>query len=184
MGEATLITRLTAEEFAALPGDGRRELLAGEVVEMAPASLRHGSVCLRIMSAVERWVTDHKLGLCASNDPGVVLSRGPDTVRAPDGLFYAGDRVAELPMEGFPDHLPDLVLEVVSTHDRRGDVLAKVGQWLDAGVQVVWVAWPQDARITVYGPGSEVTTLNRGDRLTCPALLPGFELLLDECFPA
>jgi len=32
---------------------------------------------------------------------------------------------------------PDLVAEFLSPDDRPGEVLAKVGEWLDAGVRLV-----------------------------------------------
>ena len=34
-------------------------------------------------------------------------------------------------------HGPDLVAEFLSPDDRPGEVLAKVGEWLDAGVRLV-----------------------------------------------
>ncbi|MBI2297515.1 MAG: Uma2 family endonuclease [Armatimonadetes bacterium] len=184
MSEARAARLLTAEEFAALPDNGmRQELIAGEVVEMPPAFPGHGLVCARIMVPLGGWVDANKLGLSLLNDPGVILARGPDTVRAPDGAFYAAARGVEPGFTQYLDTPPDLVVEVVSEHDRRGEVLAKVAQWLLAGVQMAVVAWPRRAQITVFGPGDEITLLGRGDTLTCEALLPGFALAVDAIFP-
>ncbi|MBI2298104.1 MAG: Uma2 family endonuclease [Armatimonadetes bacterium] len=175
---------LTAEEFAALPDNGmKQELIAGEVVEMPPASFGHGEVCHAIMRELGLWVKQHHLGRCSTNDPGIVIARGPDTVRAPDGAFYRAGRLPEPLVIPYPDIPPDLVVEVVSEHDRHGDVLAKAGQWLSTGVQVVWVAWPSTTRITVYGPGDEIRLLGREDVLTCESLLPGFALPVRDVFP-
>jgi len=37
---------------------------------------------------------------------------------------------------------PDLAAEIVSLDDRPGELLAKVGQWLDAGTKLVWIIDP------------------------------------------
>src|SRR5439155_15064245 len=37
----------------------------------------------------------------------------------------------------------DLVVEVLSHNERPGEVLAKVGDWLDAGARLVWVIDPE-----------------------------------------
>jgi Uma2 family endonuclease len=38
----------------------------------------------------------------------------------------------------FLELAPDLAVEILSPEDRRRDVLEKVGQFLDAGVRLIW----------------------------------------------
>ena len=185
MSEARAAQLLAAEEFAALPEESRRQtaLIRGEIVAMAPASWNHGEIALNVMFALKGWALEHG-GRSATCDPGVVIERGPDTVLAPDGAFYAADRAGEPAKHGFSTAPPDLVLEVVSDRDGAGDVVAMAGQWLKAGVSVVWVVWPASERVTIYGPGNEMAVLGQGDSLTCESLLPGFALPLDQIFTA
>lgn len=76
---------------------------------------------------------------------------------------------------------PDLAVEVVSPTDRKADVMAKVSDYLAAGVQVVWVAWSARQVIEVHLPEPLPTQLlGLDDTLTCAGLLPGFAAPLRE----
>ncbi len=174
--------RLTAEEFAALPDHGgRTELVAGEVVAMAPVGGEHGGATVRLVVALDRWAGRHG-GRALGSDVGFVLRRGPDTVRAPDVALFLGDRCPQPLPRGFLEVPPDLVVEVVSPSDRERDVLAKVGEWLDAGVREVWVAWPAAQRVTVHRAGGDARGYTAAETLASPDLLPGFSLAVAEVF--
>jgi Uma2 family endonuclease len=165
---------VTAEQLLAMPDDGlRRELLAGRVVTMAPAGDGHGRTEMRLTVAVFNWADAHRLGQVWPGDTGFVLARHPDTVRSPDGAFVVAQRVPP-ESERYAEVVPDLVWEVVSPSDRPSEVLAKVGVWLDAGVQVVWVVRPARRQVDVYDADGGHAVLAVGDTLTCPSLLPGF----------
>ncbi|MBI2300633.1 MAG: Uma2 family endonuclease [Armatimonadetes bacterium] len=71
---------------------------------------------------------------------------------------------------------------MASPTDSRGYVLAKVAMWLEVGVKVVWAAWPDERRVTVFRSESDITLLDEGDTLTCEELLPGFALAVGEVF--
>jgi Uma2 family endonuclease len=171
--------RMTAEEFLAMPDDGQlHELIDGEVVSMPPAGDDH---CVResvIMGYVAHWVYEHHLGVVHMSNAGFLIRRDPDTVRSPDGAFTQASRRANQPVRGYTDTVPDLVLEVVSPSDRKPQVLAKVGDWLEAGVKVVWLLWPDKRVLLVYRDIHQVTVLTAEDTLTCEDLLPGFALPL------
>ena len=83
---------------------------------------------------------------------------------------------------GFFQGPPDLAVEVVSPHDRPGELLAKVRDWLAAGCQVVWVVDPTPQTITVYRGSHEPAMLNNTDELIDEAVLPGFRLAVAEAF--
>ncbi len=86
-------------------------------------------------------------------DTGFKIERDADTVRAPDVAFVVRERLAHIPDEGYAELAPDWVAEILSPSDRPGEVLEKVGQWLGAGVRVVWVLDQvrRDARILPRG---------------------------------
>jgi len=177
---------MTAEQLFDLPDDGlRHELVSGELYSMAPAGAQHGSVAFDIGLAVGLHVREHRLGRCFAAETGFVLSRQPDTVRAPDLAFIRADRAQELERYArFAEVLPDLVVEVVSPYDRSSKTVEKALMWLDAGVRLVWVVDPQACVVTVYredgvvalvrGPGA---LLDGGD------VLPGLRIPLDELLP-
>src|SRR5262245_54224379 len=85
---------LTAEDLYRLPDDGYRyELLDGELKRLAPAGYEHGRVLSRITIVLGSFVDANDLGEVVSGDPGIILRRKPDRVRAPDLAFFARDRV-------------------------------------------------------------------------------------------
>ena len=115
-----------------------------------------------------------------AQDTGFKIARNPDTVRAPDVAFVARERLAQIPEEGYADLAPDWVAEILSPGDRPGEVLEKVGQWLSAGVRLVWVLDPvrRDARI--YRADGSVSTLKSDDELDGEDVLAGFRCPLRD----
>ena len=175
-------TLLTAEDLMSLPDDGYQyELEAGRLIRMPPAGPLASIVAMTIARLLGNFVAEHRLGVVGGADFGVQLARQPDTVRAPDVVFYRADR---LPPGGIPatywDLAPDLAVEVLSPSDRRGKVLKKVGEFLEAGTRLVWVVDPRRRTAVVYRPEGEPTILGADGILAGEDVLPGFSLPLAE----
>jgi Uma2 family endonuclease len=115
---------MTAQELLGLPDDGKRyELVKGELRETIPAGVRHGSVAARLTALLGQHVRAESLGIVLAAESGFTISRGPDTVRAPDTSFVARERVpGGGPPEGYWDLAPDLVVEAVSSNDTASEV--------------------------------------------------------------
>ena len=88
---------------------------------------------------VGSYVRTHALGAVFGQDTGFQIASDPDTVRAPDLAFVDRARVAQIAWRGYAALAPDLVAEILSPDDRPGEVLSKVGEWLEAGVRLGWV---------------------------------------------
>jgi Uma2 family endonuclease len=175
---------LTAEQFLALPDEGRvTELVNGSVIELPPTGFRHGYVCANIVALLREFVWAHPLGRVVGNDAGVVTGRNPDTVRGPDVTFFSFERLPkEQTPEGYPAVAPDLVFEVRSSSDRLSDMYGKVGEYLKAGVKVVCLVDPDKATVMVY-PGEEFPRLlGANDELTLPEVLPNFRVPVRRLF--
>jgi Uma2 family endonuclease len=72
---------------------------------------------------------------------------------------------------------PDLVIEIASSTQARPDLGDKALHWLDRGVQVVWVAGPNQQEIDVWTPGAqEPRTLAGQDELTGGDIIPGLSV--------
>ena len=180
----TTRTLVTADELLRMPDEGKRyELIEGELIEMAPAGLRHGEIAATVAVLIGYHVRQKDLGSVFVAEPGFFLQRNPDTVRAPDVAFIAKNRLSpEGAPAGFSDTIPDLVVEVVSPSDRAGQVQAKIEQWIAHGVKLVWLVYPECRSITVYRSLSEVHVLHEGDTLTGDPVLPGFSCPVAEIF--
>lgn len=175
---------MTAAGLLALPDDGNRyELIRGELVKMSPAGLLHGVVVDRIGRRIGNYVERHDLGRCAAAETGFRLERDADTVRAPDYAFISHRRLAgHQPSAGYSDTIPDLVVEVVSPHDRPPAVAAKCAAWLGAGVRLLWVVEPARRAIIVRRSDGTVDGYGAGDTLSGESVLPGFACAVGDVF--
>ena len=169
---------LTAEEYFALPDDGRRtELVNGEVIELPPPSFIHGVVCGRIVRRLGDYVEDRDLGWVLSNEMGVVTRRKPDTTRGADVMYYSYERQPKgAAPRGYAALAPDLVFEVKSPSDRTRGTLAKVAEYLAAGVRVVCLVDPDAGTVDVHPAGGPPRTVGRDAELTLPELFPDFRV--------
>ncbi len=171
---------LTAEELLQVSVPGKRvELVRGVLVVREPTGLRHG----RVVAALSRRLTDHveatRQGEVYAGDTGFTLSRGPDTVRAPDIAFIRRERIPDPEPLGVPDLAPDLAVEVLSPTNRPGETLAKVADWLSAGTRLVWVIDPERHLVRVYRHDGTEALVSSTETLSGEDLLPGFTCPLD-----
>ena len=59
---------------------------------------------------------------------------------------------------------------------------AKVEDWLEACVKLVWVVYPERRTVVVYRSLADVRVLREGDTLTGEPALPGFRCPVRELF--
>lgn len=175
---------LTAEEFAALPDLGCPvELVRGRVVEMNRPYPRHGQVCAAVSYILQRYLEDHDVGHVIINDAGVLVERDPDTVRGPDIAFVPYEQIAKGPLpSGYLRVAPRVVFEIRSPTDRWGSLLAKVGEYLTAGCEVVCIVDPDSEEVHVHSANKGSRTLTGDQTLSFPELLPGFTTSIRRFF--
>ena len=169
---------MTAEELlhANLP-DKRTELVRGRLVVREPAGDRHGRVAMNLALRLGAHVAGAELGQLFAAETGFTLFQAPDTVRAPDVAFIRRERLPQA-TTGFLQIAPDVAVEVLSPGDRAGGVLAKVGDWLEAGTRLVWVIDPERRIARVYRPDGTESSLTEGQSLDGEDVVPGFSCLL------
>jgi Uma2 family endonuclease len=173
---ATAEALVTAEEYWQLPENGLpTELVRGRIVPMNVPYPRHGQICVNGIRLVGHWLDGHDIGHLVSNDAGVITERDPDTVRGADIAFYTYARVPKGPFpEGYLAVAPDLIFEVRSPADPWKKVLAKVAEYLNAGVSMVCVLDPQSQRIHIYYADQPERILEADEELTLPEVLGDF----------
>ncbi|MBO1438127.1 Uma2 family endonuclease [Meiothermus sp. CFH 77666] len=174
---------LTAEEFWLLSeGEGKRELVRGEVVEWMPVGGVHGEVVRRLLMRLGQWAEQGRHGYVAT-EVGYVVRRNPDGVRAADVSFV---RQSRIPPEGIPEGFwpfaPDLAVEVVSPFETAEEVWEKVSDYLSAGTRLVWVIYPRSKQAVVYTPDGIGRTVGADDLLEDESVLPGFSCKLSDLF--
>jgi Uma2 family endonuclease len=130
-------------------------------------------------SRLHVFIEERRLGYVFDSSTGFRLPGG--NVRLPDVAFVARGRFAgeQIP-DGFSDVPPDLALEVLSPDDRSRDVLDKVGEYLQAGVRLIWVIDPKRRAAAVYRSLTDVRHLGPDDLLEGEDVLPGFQCRLAD----
>lgn len=174
---------LAAEDLPYLEPDvDRVELVAGSIVRQPPPGSAHGGVTLAVGSVLRAFVREHRLGR-AFGETGYVLSRDPDTVRAPDASFVSEERLATAAWRGpYRVGAPDLAVEVASPRDSESDLTAKADEYLGAGGRAVWVLDPERRTVTVHRAGREPLRLSPDEVLDGEPVLPGLSVPVAELF--
>jgi Uma2 family endonuclease len=182
---AQVVQRMTADEYLAVPYDGRRTMLVeGEVVLNQPG-LSHQFVLADLFVALHAWATA---------SPGRGRFTWPIDVRiddrnvfGPDLLWYAEGRVPQRHAER-PYPVPDLVVEVRSPSTWRYDIGAKKSAYERAGLAELWLVDTAADEILVFSRSSPDASafdvsreLGAEDELGSPQL-PGFALALSALF--
>lgn len=175
--------KLTYEDYCLIPDDGKRhEIIDGEHYVTPAASTQHQRVVLRIVVPLANFVNDHDLGEVFVAPYDTVLSN-VDIVQ-PDILFISTEHmhlITKANLQG----APDLVVEVLSTSNRKYDETVKRQRYDIFGVAEYWIVHPDEHWLRIYRRRESglatVAELRVGDTLTTP-LLPDFSLEVDLIF--
>ena len=176
---------MTADELFRLPNDGmRRELVRGELRTMPPGGMEQGEQSAEFVFSLKLHVRSNKLGRVFTNEPGFVLTTGPDTVRSPDVAFIRRERIEQtgVPRGYYRGGAPDLAVEVISPNDLYTEVDEKVTEWLAHGTTVVFVVNPRRKVVAVHRAGQAVVILGVEDTLTAEDVVPGWSLVVRDLF--
>ncbi len=177
-------TLMTAAEFARRPDPGYpEELVRGRIAPMSLPTRRHGQICNKTGRIFVNFAEEHDLGQVLNNDSGVITERAPDTVRGADVAFYSYNRIPKGPLPAdYGEVAPELVVEVRSPSDRWPKILAKVAEYLNAGVLAV-VVLDDDSRTALLCLTDQAPRrLGPDDVLEVPEILPGFAVPVRRFF--
>jgi Uma2 family endonuclease len=182
MATVTETRKITADEFLEMDlGEGLHELVKGEIVEVPPAEYEHGYICGNSYSALREYARRTGHGHAATNDSAVRINEF--NVRGAGVSYYSEARWPRARVgKERPPVPPDLVVEVRSPSDRWGDVLAKVADYLRAGVAVVLVLQSKPQTLTIYRDDADAVTLASSDTLENLPELPDFRCRVSEFF--
>jgi Uma2 family endonuclease len=169
----------TEEDLLRTPKGGQKlELVDGEI-RLSPTGSRHGLVCVELVLRLGAFVKERHLGYLFDSSTGFRLPGG--NVRLPDVAFVARGRFADEQIpEGLAYLAPDLAVEVLSPRDRTWPMFDKIGEYLEAGVPLVWVIDPERRRAGVYKSMTDARGLGPEDSLDGEHVVPGFRCRLAD----
>jgi Uma2 family endonuclease len=139
---SAVMTRMTAEQFLALPDTpGKQEFLNGELISLPPAKLLHDDIAIRYQ---ERLLPMFEQGR-VRKETGYRLRSGwlqPDV-----SVTYRDQRRGEW-LEG----APMIAIEIASRGNTDDEIDAKISAYLNEGSSEVWIVRPKTVSMTVYKP--------------------------------
>ncbi len=164
--------------------DEQYEVVNDQIVEEPRLGAYEKWVATRIVRAIVRFDLDGALGE-AYEEGLFILERAPRLRRSPDVAFVSRERWPvdlPAPREAAWDVIPDLAVEVISPNDLVRDIMDKIDEYFRVGVRTVWVIHPVHELVYNYDSPTSVRILKRGDTLDGGAVLPGFQVALDDLF--
>ncbi len=122
----------------------REELIGGEVVMMAGASINHNRITGNIHNIFSAYLRGKP---CEPFGDGAKLFLDEDNRFIPDGMIVCDkDKIREDGVHG----APDLVVEVLSPGTMRNDKTRKKEAYARCGVREYWLVSPGDKSVEVY----------------------------------
>jgi len=178
-------TRITADEYYAttVVGD-RSQLVEGEIVVNEP-KLIHAVLQQRLLLALAKWVEagDRRGFVSLPTD----VRMDEHNVYGPDLLWFSQERVPT-DLDGYPEWVPDLCVEIRSASTWRHDIGAKKRVYEAAGLPELWLVDDASETVLVYRRSTPAAKtfdvaleLGAGESVGSPQV-PGFALAVDELF--
>jgi Uma2 family endonuclease len=172
--------RLTLEQFLASPeSDDSYEFVDGQVVKKMSPKRFHASLQAELLLFLRTLLEGKGF---VYPEWGIVLTRnGQDWCPVPDLTYISMERLpADVGNEMCPVP-PELVIEIMSEGQTFKYFVAKAGDYLNAGVERVWVIDPDNRTLTVFYPDRPPETY-RGDRIITDELFPDLAVTAEQFF--
>ena len=157
------------------------ELIDGVLVEKVRGFLESG-LGIFLATMLDAFVRARNLGIVTGMDGTFEVM--PHLVRIPDVAFTSWDRLPGrcYPTAPIPALAPNLVVEVLSHSNTRGEMALKRQDYFAAGVELVWEVDPPSRTIAVYTSLTTIRTLRIADVLDGGTVLPNFAVAVGEVF--
>jgi len=160
------------------------EVVDGQVVEQEPMGAYEIRLATLLVARLEAFAREHQLGR-AVQEMLFDLALPTHRKRRPDVAFVSFERWPQqrrIPRTEAWEVIPNLAVEMVSPTDRADNVMDKVAEYFEAGVEQVWVIFPSQELVYIYASTTRVDILTRSETLHGDPILPRFQLPLTELF--
>jgi Uma2 family endonuclease len=160
------------------------EVIDGRIVKLPPMGVYEIELAYLLAKFLDKVVEPNNLGKVIPEalfwiDHARKRKRRPDLAFVSARKWPAGKRV---PRGETWDIIPDLAVEVVSESNGANEIIIKLSDYFKAGVQQVWVVYPEPRQVYVYTSVTSVQILPDTAVLDGGNLIPGFQLALAELF--
>ena len=171
------------QSYETLPEGAPFQLINGKLVYMAPPSLKHQNISLKLTRYLDQYIDEHELGRLFVAPTGVEL--GEDSVVEPDLLFISIRRKeianeSEMRIKG----APDFIVEILSTN-ADDDRIRKMELYAEHDVLEYWIVDPFEESVEVYqNQDKKMQLIQKAmkDDVVKSIVIDGFELALAKVF--
>ena len=167
MAPATARQLLTVDDLDAMPEDDiLRELVHGEVREWMAPGPDHGAIEAGLSSVLYQFVQARQMGVVMTGEVRFLIKGDVHHAHLADMAFVAaGKYPGNRPPRKADATQPDFVAEVISPDYSAVMVQEKVRDWLDTGVRLLWLLYPETRMVVVYRPGGTSHSVGHDGRL-------------------
>jgi Uma2 family endonuclease len=178
-------TRATIEDLHNIPGNGKAEIINGEVVRIMATGGKPGRASGNVFFSLRSHEKMHGGGYAFGGNLGFIVDLPNRQSFSPDAAWYTGE------LEGmtFLSGAPAFAVEVRSENDygpaAEKALAEKRRDYFAAGTLVVWdVDLLSDNVVRVYRftDPETLTIYKRGDIAEAEPAVPGWTMLVDELF--
>jgi Uma2 family endonuclease len=177
-------TAATIEALYRVTGNGKAEIVNGELVLMSRTGVRPGRAATAIASSLRTHERRHGGGYALGDNVGFLVNLPHRQSFSPDAAWYTGR------LEGldFAEGAPVFAAEVRSKGDNGPqadqELSAKRADYFAAGTLVVWDVDLLGDVVRVYRASSpmDFTTYRRGEIAEAEPAVSGWRMPVDELF--
>jgi Uma2 family endonuclease len=178
---SVLATPLTLPEFLALPPtETAQELVSGQAIAKMSPKYLHALLQTRLLLSLYPYVKDQ--GRLLTEWAVILKCQGQDWVPVPDLLYISFERLPPYWQENQAcPAIPELVIEIVSPGQSLVTMGQKARDYLEVGIDRVWLVDPEAQTVTVFAADVDPQTYGKGRCLTDSGL-PNLKLDLTQIF--
>jgi Uma2 family endonuclease len=174
--------RMSVEEFLKLPEfKPHLELFEGVVTQKVSPKLPHGAIQGEFFAAVDRFARPRKLARVFTETRVIYAGR----VVVPDLVVYRWERIPRSPGGALAEDAsvpPDIIVEIVSPGQSLRGLRERCRWYVEHGTPIALLVNPRTETIDVFGPETSMPVLRGEDRIDLDAVLPGFQLTVQDLF--
>lgn len=181
----TLAEKLyTPEELLELE-DGEAFELDDGVLREVPVGFESEDVAINLVAELREFLRQGRLGRIVPPNVGLrIFPDRPQRVPRADGGFISYNRLARgVSPRGFLTVAPELLIESISPGDNAAYMRRKISEYLEGGVLLVWVLYPDTRLAEVYRADGTAAVTPADGALDGEDVIPGFRCALADIMP-
>jgi Uma2 family endonuclease len=158
------------------------EIVNGQRVEKPFVSVYGIRIAFLLATYLDLFARAQKLGRVVVEATFTLpLTKGFQQ-RRPDAAFVSWAKNRPLPHTDPWPVVPNLAIEAISKNDPGEEILDKIQEYFEAGVELVWVVYPKQRLVYVYESPTRPRVLTQEQELQGGVVLPGFKLPIAAIF--